>query len=146
MASGASGTMAAMAGVPDPRERAAARARGREAEALAERWLRGRGFRILDRNHATRRGEVDLVCEEGGTICFVEVRSRATGAPASPAETVTRAKALRVVAAATDWARRRGVLEHPLRFDVVSVLFGPGEPKVEIMRGAFDAGGSPPPW
>ncbi len=52
------------------------RARGREAEALAAAWLETRGYRILARNHALRRGEVDLVCRDGDVLCFVEVRSR----------------------------------------------------------------------
>ncbi len=76
--------------------------RGREAEEAAAAWLAEQGFRVLARNHATRRGEVDLVCSEGDTLCFVEVRSRSRSDHGSPAESVTGAKARRVVAAATD--------------------------------------------
>ena len=119
--------------------------RGREAEALAERYLAGLGYRTLARNHATRRGEVDLVCREGEVICFVEVRSRTSAAQGSPLETVGIAKARRVVAAATDWARRNGALEQRLRFDVVGVLLDRHEPRFELVRGAFDASGRPCP-
>jgi putative endonuclease len=119
--------------------------RGREAEALAERYLAGLGYRTLARNHATRRGEVDLVCRDGEVICFVEVRSRSSAAQGSPLETVGIAKARRVVAAATDWARRNGALEQPLRFDVVGVLLDRHEPRFELVRGAFDASGRPCP-
>jgi putative endonuclease len=96
---------------------------------------------VLARNHATRRGEVDLVCRDGDVLCFVEVRSRAAGAAASPEESVTRRKARRVVAAATDWAMRHGGLDRAIRFDVVSVRTGPGEPRVEHYPAAFDADG-----
>jgi putative endonuclease len=119
--------------------------RGREAEALAERYLAGLGYRTLARNHATRRGEVDLVCRDGEVICFVEVRSRTSAAQGSPLETVGIAKARRVVAAATDWARRNGALDQPLRFDVVGVLLDRREPRFELVRGAFDATGRPCP-
>lgn len=119
------------------------RARGQAAEALAEAHLAGLGFRVLDRNHATRRGEVDLVCQEGDVICFVEVRSRVGEAQGSPLETVTPVKARRVVAAATDWAWRHGKLDAALRFDVVGVVLGQGEPRFELVRGAFDAHGQP---
>ncbi len=121
------------------------RQRGREAEALAEAWLVSRGFEVLARNHATRRGEVDLVCREGTVLCFVEVRSRSRSDFGTPAETVTRAKARRVVAAATDWALRHGGLEQEIRFDVVSVFTGPGAPAPELIRGAFDGAGDPLP-
>ena len=125
---------------PAPRG-SSSRDRGREAEALAERFLAGLGYRTLARNHATRRGEVDLVCLDGEVICFVEVRSRTGGAQGSPLETVGPAKARRVVAAATDWATRNGALERPLRFDVVGVLLDGEAPRFELVRGAFDASG-----
>jgi putative endonuclease len=56
---------------------------------------------------------------------------------------VTRRKARRVVAAATDWAMRHGGLDRPIRFDVVAVTTAPGGPEVELFRGAFDATGGP---
>jgi putative endonuclease len=131
---------------PAAGDRSSTRERGREAEAAAARWLEGQGFEVLARNHATRRGEVDLVCREGDTICFVEVRSRAAGGLADPVETVTPRKARRVVAAATDWAARHGALERPMRFDVVAVRLGPGGADFELVRGAFDGSGEPGVW
>jgi putative endonuclease len=119
------------------------RTRGREAEALAEAHLRGLGWQVLARNHATRRGEVDLICQEAEVICFVEVRSRAGDAPGSPLETVGPPKARRVVAAATDWAWRNDKLDAALRFDVIAVVLGEGGPTFELVRGAFDAHGLP---
>lgn len=117
--------------------------RGREAEEAAARWLEAQGFEVLARNHGTRRGEVDLVCREGDTLCFVEVRSRAAGGLVDPLETVGRRKARRVVAAAADWAARHRALERPMRFDVVAVRLGPGGAEFELVRGAFDGSGAP---
>lgn len=122
------------------------RERGREAEAAAARWLEGQGFEVLARNHATRRGEVDLVCREGETLCFVEVRSRAAGGLLDPVQTITPRKARRVAAAAADWAARNRALERPMRFDVVAVRIGPGGSEFELLRGAFDASGGPGIW
>jgi putative endonuclease len=123
------------------------RARGREAEELAAAFLEDRGFRILDRNHAVKQGEVDLVAREGEVLCFVEVRSRTSDAQGGPEETVTPSKARRVVAAATDWAARNGGLDGDIRFDVVAVTLLEGEPpRIDHFRGAFDADGQPEPW
>jgi putative endonuclease len=119
------------------------RALGREAEALAAAWLEERGYRILDRNHALRCGEVDLVCEADGVLCFVEVRSRTGEAQGGPEETVDRRKARRVVLAATDWASRNGGAERDIRFDVVAVTFGDGPPRIAHFAAAFDADGQP---
>ncbi len=123
------------------------RARGREAEELAAAFLEERGLEILDRNHASRQGEVDLVAREGEVLCFVEVRSRTSEAQGGPEETVTSSKARRVVAAATDWAARNGGLDRDIRFDVVAVTLLEGEPpRFEHFRGAFDADGQPGLW
>jgi putative endonuclease len=130
----------------DPRIPAAPadrRALGREAEGLAAAWLEERGYRILARNHALRRGEVDLVCEGDGVLCFVEVRSRTGEAHGGPEETVDRRKARRVVIAAEDWAARNGGTERDIRFDVVAVTFGDGPPRVVHFPAAFDADGAP---
>ena len=97
------------------------RARGDGAEGLAAAWLERQGYRVVARNHRTRRGEVDLICRDGETLCFVEVRSRARTDYGSPVASVTVAKARRVVAAATHYALRHGGLEQPMRFDVVGV-------------------------
>jgi putative endonuclease len=119
------------------------RARGREAEDLAAGWLAERGYRILARNHALRTGEVDLVCEVSGVLCFVEVRSRTGDAHGGPEETVDRRKARRIILAATDWAARNGGAERDIRFDVVAVTFGEGAPQLVHFPAAFDADGTP---
>jgi putative endonuclease len=119
------------------------KARGRAAEALAAAFLEGLGARVIARNHAIKRGEVDLVCEDGQTVVFVEVRSRSSEAQGGPEETVDRRKRRRVVAAATDGATRNGALERPIRFDVVAVTFGEGEPRLEHFPAAFDADAKP---
>ncbi len=124
------------------------RALGRAAEALAAEFLEGQGYEILDRNHATRQGEVDLVCREGAVLCFVEVRSRTGDAQGGPEETVGPQKARRVVRAATDWALRHDALEQAIRFDVVAITFGEGAapPRIDLYRRAFDADGAPGHW
>jgi putative endonuclease len=124
------------------------RALGCAAEALAAAFLAGEGYEILDRNHATREGEVDLVCREGSVLCFVEVRSRTSDAQGGPEETVGPRKARRVVRAATDWALRHDALEQEIRFDVVAVTFADdgAAPRVDLYRRAFDADGLPGHW
>ena len=129
--------------MPEPRD-GGRRARGQEAEGLAARWLEARGYGVLDRNHALRRGEVDLVCEKDGVLCFVEVRSRTGEAHGLPEETVDRRKARRVVLAATDWLERNGARGRDIRFDVVAVTFDEAAaPRVVHFPAAFDADGNP---
>lgn len=48
---------------------------GRQGEELAAAHLERLGFRILERNFRTRRGEIDLVAWDGSTLVFAEVKA-----------------------------------------------------------------------
>ncbi|MCA9771957.1 MAG: YraN family protein [Myxococcales bacterium] len=110
-------------------------AKGGRGEDLAARYLKGRGFRILDRNWRGVTGEIDLVARDRGELVFVEVKS-AHGDEIDPLEQMTRAKRRRLVRAAEDYLRR---MRRPLpaRFDVVLVDFRVDPPRVEHLRDAF---------
>ena len=46
------------------------------AESLAARFLEQHGLKVLTRNFRCRGGEIDLICRNGKTLVFVEVRRR----------------------------------------------------------------------
>lgn len=95
---------------------------GRAGEAAAEALLAGKGFTVLARNYRTRSGEVDLVCQDGGTLVFVEVKTRGAGSLARPDQAVTAAKRGRLVRAAAAFLSERDLWDRPCRFDVVTVV------------------------
>lgn len=67
------------------RQRPARRRTGAAAENLAARFLENRGHRVLARNLAVGRGEVDILARIDGERAVVEVRSRwAVGRAGSP--------------------------------------------------------------
>ncbi|HZQ61124.1 MAG TPA: YraN family protein [Casimicrobiaceae bacterium] len=94
-------------------------ARGNAAERMAERFLAGHGVVTIARNFRTRRGEIDLIARDGGTLVFVEVRLRARNDYGGAAASITTAKQQRLVAAASQYlATWRGALPS-CRFDAV---------------------------
>ncbi len=44
-------------------------------EALAERYFRDKGYRILARNYRKPWGEIDIIVQKGGTLHFIEVKA-----------------------------------------------------------------------
>jgi len=52
--------------------------RGRRGETFAAWYLRLKGWRIVGTRVKTPRGEIDLVARRWRTVCFVEVKWRAT--------------------------------------------------------------------
>ena len=112
---------------------------GRAAEDAAAEFLRGQGYALLARNFSTPVGEVDIIAADGGTICFVEVRSLRSGAFA-PHETVTPRKQKRIRAAARRYLSERRLGDALCRFDVVSLVPTPGRAsgwEIELLRDAF---------
>ena len=49
---------------------------GEHGEKLAERHLVDQGMTVVQRRHRTRQGEIDLICRDGQTLVFVEVKTR----------------------------------------------------------------------
>src|SRR3990167_10829012 len=48
---------------------------GNIGEELATSFLRGRGFKIIERNYRKKWGELDIVAELDGILHFVEVKA-----------------------------------------------------------------------
>ena len=97
------------------------RALGAEAEARAAQFLQRKRFRVLDRNWTCRGGELDLVCEDGDTLVFVEVRARKDTRHGAPLETVRDLKRRRLIRAAEVYLTKKGLWERACRFDVVAI-------------------------
>mgnify|MGYP001484235493 CR=1 FL=1 len=118
---------------------------GRRGEQAAEALLAAKGYAIVAHNYATREGEIDLICLDGETVVFVEVKTRGPGSRARPDQAVTAAKRGRLVRAGAAFLSERGWWERPCRFDVVTVLVRDDRPEVRHLPHAFsleDAAGT----
>ena len=113
------------------------RGRGQEWERVAEKRLKSAGYEILERNFVTNVGEIDFIAREAGTLCFIEVKGRASFAFGAPAEAVTTEKQRRIFRAAEWYLQRNRIGEMPCRFDVVSILESEKNVEVSILRDAF---------
>ena len=114
------------------------RDRGNAAEDSALAHLQAAGLRLVVRNYRTPGrggGEIDLVMRErDGTLVFVEVRARASGAFGGAGGSISAAKQQRIVYAARHYLLRLPS-PPPCRFDVVLVESG----GAQWLQAAFDA-------
>jgi putative endonuclease len=96
---------------------------GRAGERLAAEHFARLGFDVLDRNHRTRAGELDLVVRRGGLVVFVEVKTRrANGYDPFEAITPLKQRRLRRLAAAWLAAAPKTSRGRLVRFDAVAVI------------------------
>ena len=113
---------------------------GDQGEDATVQFLEAKGYAIRSRNFRCRYGELDVVAEKDGTICFVEVRARATAIWGDPSYTVSRSKQRRIVKAALHYMLAYSVRGKMIRFDVVSIVGRGRDAAVEHYPNAFDAG------
>jgi len=121
---------------------------GPAGEKAAANYLKKLGYRILVRSHRQRLGEIDLIALDGKWIVFVEVKTWSSSQGGDPSQAVDASKQEKLTRAALIYLKRRGLLEQPARFDVVSIVW-PRSPKnvksvpmVRHFKNAFDAVGN----
>ena len=112
---------------------------GDRGDAIAEAFLRGKKFRILERNFRCKAGEVDIVARDGKTLVFVEVKARKNEAYGPPQLAVTAFKQRQISKAALVWLAKNKMENSAARFDVIAILMADHEvPQIEHIRDAFE--------
>ncbi len=124
---------------------------GARGERLAAAFLERAGYRLVAANFelpvgrnlrgAIVQAEIDLVAYEADTLCFVEVKTRASDWFAAPEANVDLRKQRQISRAARVYRRTFGLTGEPYRYDVVSVILPPftdegptPHPRVELLR------------
>ena len=118
---------------------------GQLGEDLAVRFLLAAGAEIVARNvrpgtgHGVR-GELDILCMDGTTLCVVEVKTlRRCGSGMTPGMNVTAAKQRQIVMLTHLWLAQNPLPEEVgIRFDVIEITLGTrGIPDIAWHKGAF---------
>lgn len=65
---------------------------GTTGEEIAEEYLKKAGYKILEKNHATKWGELDLIVTKDDVLVFVEVKLKTNEDLGTPEEMIGPAK------------------------------------------------------
>jgi putative endonuclease len=101
---------------------------GRRGEAIAAKFLRRHGHRILYKNYrAPEGGEVDIVARDKrhDELVFIEVKTRTSEDFGAPSDAVDRKKRRLILRGAMKWLRMLDFPAITYRFDIVEVVIGP---------------------
>lgn len=89
----------------------------------------------MQRNYRCPAGEIDLVAEDGDTLVFVEVKTRAADSDELPEAALTPRKRHRLSRAALHFMRTYRTRERLFRFDLVAVdLYPDGSHEIHYLQ------------
>ena len=118
--------------------------RGAAGESLAARYLRQKGYELLDVNYHSRFGEIDIIAEKNDFLVFVEVKMRGEQALYEPREAVSAEKQRKILQTALLYLAQNPTEKQP-RFDVIEVFMlknaAMKAKKIEHIENAFEANG-----
>jgi len=116
---------------------------GKLGEAYAAAYLEQVGYRLVAANFTLPVGrnlrgaivtsEIDLVAYDGDTLCFVEVKTRASDWFAPPQVNVDLRKRRQIARAARAYRHMLGIEDQPYRYDVLTVVLDE-PPQIELLR------------
>jgi putative endonuclease len=119
---------------------------GKLGEQYAAAYLDQLGYRFVAANFTLPVGrdlrgaivnaEIDLIAYDQTTLCFIEVKTRASDWFAPPQANVDLRKRRQLARAARAYRRLFEVEDQPYRFDVVTVVLA-DPPAVELFRNYF---------
>ena len=117
---------------------------GNRGERKAERYLKKKGLRIVERGYRNHIGEIDLVAVDQKsrprTIVFVEVKTRQSDQKGQPADAVDDRKQRQISHTALVYLKENDLLECRYRFDIVGLIW-PDEqsaPEISHLVNAFE--------
>ncbi|RMF99670.1 MAG: YraN family protein [Nitrospirae bacterium] len=111
---------------------------GDEGERVAERFLKKKGYKIIERNYRTPIGEIDLIAKHRGQIVFIEVKTRQSLMYGTPIDAVDQRKRRRLGNLALLYLKQNRLYDTSVRFDVVGLTMKDGSYEVELITDAFE--------
>ena len=106
-------------------------------EQYAARFLREEGYEIWSANYKTNVGEIDIIAQKDGVVCFIEVKTRQAGGMLPPAEAVDLKKQENVKGSAANYINKYNI-KNKVRYDIIEVLVnGSSLSEINHIKNAF---------
>lgn len=94
---------------------------GKFGEDEAEKYLKQKGYKIIERNFSCKCGEIDIIALDKNEIVFIEIKARASLKYGLPSEAVTKYKLKHIYKTAEYYLYTRKLQNQNTRIDVIEV-------------------------
>jgi len=109
---------------------------GREGEIAAVKFLKDKGYKVLEVNWRFKRFEIDIIAEHKEMLVIVEVKSRSGTYFEQPFQAVTKKKQSFLIEATNAYIHKKEI-DLETRFDIVSIVASSGKFQIEHLEDAF---------
>ena len=93
---------------------------GKISECMAQKYLKSKGFNILNNNYSSRYGEIDIIATKDDCLVFVEVKFRKKNSIVTGLESVDKRKQSRITKTALIYLSEFNK-DVDIRFDVIEI-------------------------
>ena len=104
-----------------------------EEEAI--KFLRIKGYNILEKNWRYSHKEIDIIAQYEDIICIIEVKTRSSNY-IKPSDAVTKKKQKHLIFAANEYSSKLNI-EHEIRFDIIEVIYSNNTYSINYIKDAF---------
>ena len=92
-------------------------------EQIACEYLSKNSYNIIEKNYRFKKyGEIDVIADNDGCVCFIEIKSRTSTLFGLPCEAVTLKKQQKIKSLAQIFIKQHNLYASTFRFDVVEVF------------------------
>ncbi len=109
---------------------------GTKGEEMAADYLKKKGYTVLETNWHFKNLEADIIATIGPTLVVVEVKTRSSNYFGEPETFVNKQKQKNLIKTAHEYIIRNN-LDLDVRFDIVSVVLGNNQMRINHIEDAF---------
>lgn len=106
---------------------------GGAGERRAVKFLKRKGYKIIQTNFSCRFGEIDIIAQKKGVTVFVEVKTRTGDEYGRASESITAVKKDRIRKTAEFYLYCNDLIDCDCRFDVIAI----NNKEIEYLENAF---------
>ncbi|NME70475.1 YraN family protein [Flammeovirga aprica] len=100
---------------------------GTQGENIATDFLIQKGYKILERNYRHKRNEIDIICQKGNFLVFVEVKTRKSKSFGNPEEHVSKKQINCIQKASVQYQNEYSGTFLLVRYDIISLIMNKNE-------------------
>ena len=109
---------------------------GNQGEIKAIKFLREKGYRVLDKNYRKRTGEIDIIAFDPNfnEYVFIEAKTRRSLKFGYPEESVDENKIRKLIETAENWLLENKKFDVEWRIDIISIEWENKTPQIKHIQ------------